>query len=307
MTVLMKLTVVLCAIMFFGSCGKSQWTDRPDYNLNKEFGAYWHQGLAELASYRLEQVRYGEIREGHAVLIFVTEDFSKSLHVKLDDPGKNDSDILKVLKLNSTRKFKTGIYPYSTMTSVFTPIYQNTGTVKHTSSIQEWCGQTFLQANLRNGSYKVQGNSYFQSEGDLNYELADVQMEDELWNLIRLDYKALPTGTFKLLPGSIYCRFKHVDYRAYEVEAKLERLDDKRYTYLIKYPELERTLKITFNADFPHEILGWEETYPENGKFMTTKASLIAVKQLDYWNRNTNEDAAYRVDLGLDAENVITD
>jgi hypothetical protein len=193
------------------------------------------------------------------------------------------------------------------MTSVFTPIYQNTGTVKLTSSIQEWCGHTFLQANLRNGSYKVQGNSYFQSEGDLNYDVPDVLMEDELWNLIRLDYTALPTGTFKILPGSIYCRFKHVAYKDYAAEAELERLDEQSYNYLIKYPELERALKITFKADFPHEILGWEETYPESGQPMTTKASLIAVKQLDYWNMNTNDDATYRIDLGLDADNILSD
>jgi len=44
----------------------------------EEFGAYWYQGKAELTSYTLEQARYGEVHPGEAVLVFVTEDFSKS-------------------------------------------------------------------------------------------------------------------------------------------------------------------------------------------------------------------------------------
>ena len=47
-----------------------------NHSLNPKFGDYWYQGKAELASYDLNQSRYGEIRNGHAVLIFLTEDFS---------------------------------------------------------------------------------------------------------------------------------------------------------------------------------------------------------------------------------------
>ena len=87
-----------------------------------EFGDYWYQGKAELTSYDLEQARYGEIHPGHAVLIFVTEDFSRSKHVKLDRPQSAGDDAVKVLKLNFMKKFNTGIYPYSMMSSMFTPI-----------------------------------------------------------------------------------------------------------------------------------------------------------------------------------------
>ncbi len=91
--------------------------------LNVEaFGNYWYQGKAEITSYRLNQARYGEIHNGHAVLIFVTEDFSKSKQVKLDIPEYVPDDRLKVLKLNYVKKFDTGIYPYSIMTSIFTPV-----------------------------------------------------------------------------------------------------------------------------------------------------------------------------------------
>ena len=85
-----------------------------------QFNEYWYAGLAEVSGYDLLQSRYGEIHEGKAAMIFVTEPFSKKKQVKLDNPGQAGKDNTSVLKLNSTRKFLTGIYPYSMMTSVFT-------------------------------------------------------------------------------------------------------------------------------------------------------------------------------------------
>ena len=76
--------------------------------LSDEFKTYWYTGEAEITSYQLEQARYGEIREGKAVLIFVTENFLPQIQVKADE--ENPSNI-SVLKLNATKKFNTGIYP----------------------------------------------------------------------------------------------------------------------------------------------------------------------------------------------------
>src|SRR5688500_17809876 len=84
-----------------------------------EFKTYWHAGKAEINSYELSQSRYGEKRDGRAVLIFVTEDFSKKNHVKFDHPEEAVLGKVNVLKLNFTKNFTTGIYPYSMMLSVF--------------------------------------------------------------------------------------------------------------------------------------------------------------------------------------------
>jgi len=298
---LLKMTLILGMLFIAFSCNSNEYNNSTKHNLPTEFGDYWFQGKAELASYELQQVRYGEVRDGHAVLIFVTEDFSRSKQVKLDDPTKNEDDILKVIKLNFTKKFITGIYPYSTMTSVFTPIYLNDDpkTVKITTSSQEWCGHTFLQANLKDNSYKIQGNSYFESEGDQEYSVEGVMMEDEVWTRIRLNPDELPTGNFKMLPGGLYCRFKHVDYKPEKVEARFVDNSDGTRFYQIDYPELKRTLQIEFNSTFPFEIQGWEETYPEGDRLMTTKAKLKKVLQLDYWNKNSNVDTYLRSELGL--------
>src|SRR5262249_10920006 len=56
------------------------------------FDSYWHDGKAELDGYRMTIQRYGRPRMGRAVLVYVTEPFSKSKHVKVDDPSKHPED-----------------------------------------------------------------------------------------------------------------------------------------------------------------------------------------------------------------------
>src|SRR2546423_13573645 len=84
-----------------------------------DFWSHWGDGKAELDGYALVEPRYGHPRDGTAVLIFVTEDFSDSLRVKAD-PGRHPaSDVYPVMKLNFVRDFQTGIYDYNVLTSVF--------------------------------------------------------------------------------------------------------------------------------------------------------------------------------------------
>ena len=172
---------------------------------DEAFGTYWYQGKAEITSYALEQARYGEIHKGHAVLIYVTEDFSGKKQVKLDRPEAAGDDRVKVLKLNFTKKFSTGLYPYSMMTSVFSPV-GDPRPLKVTTSSQEWCGHTFTQLNRIRDGYKVRQLSYFESEGDETTTFENAVTEDGLWTAIRLDPSGLPTGKIELIPGSMYLR-----------------------------------------------------------------------------------------------------
>ncbi|MEX0361456.1 MAG: septum formation inhibitor Maf, partial [Allomuricauda sp.] len=48
---------------------------KPKKKLSEDFKSYWYAGNAEITSYKLEQARYGELRDGTAVLIYVTEPF----------------------------------------------------------------------------------------------------------------------------------------------------------------------------------------------------------------------------------------
>lgn len=276
---------------------------------NADFGGYWYQGKAEISSYQLSQARYGEMRQGEAVLIFVTEDFSKEKQVKLDYPGRNPADAVNVLKMNFTKRFDTGIYPYSMMLSTFTPVEsvpsKSPATIKISTSSQEWCGHTFSQLNLSEKGYRSEIRSYFESEGDVNSELGNHLSEDELWTAIRLNPLELPTGNTKLIPSTFAARLLHFDLDAQEAELKLEKHPENRahMLYSIYYPEMDRTLKITFQQAFPHTIVAWEETYKDgfgpNAAKLTTRARILEQRLLPYWSMNSNSDSHLREELGL--------
>ena len=272
------------------------------------FGDYWYQGKAEITSYTLKQARYGELHDGDAVLIFVTEDFSAKKQVKLDRPGEAGDDAVKVLKLNALREFNTGVYPYTVMTSVFTPVYGDRfpRTLKITTSVQEWCGHAFVQLNRLDDRFYVQQYSYFESEGDRVTDLEDAIPEDEIWTTIRLNPDDLPTGNVTMIPGTLYQRFDHTAWRTVNATAILMpdvREPDLMVYNLVYYPELNRTLTIRFKKDFPHEIESWEEVeFAADGtqKELVTTAVLNKRLMLDYWTKNSVSDVKLRAQLGLD-------
>ena len=42
----------------------------------QDFYSHWGDGRAEISSYHINQSRYGELRDGYGVLIFVTADLN---------------------------------------------------------------------------------------------------------------------------------------------------------------------------------------------------------------------------------------
>ena len=295
-----------CAWVIYAAGPAMAASDEP---ASGDFGTYWYQGKAEITSYTLEQARYGEVHPGHAVLIFVTEDFSRKKQVKLDNPGSAGMDRVNVLKLNLTKKFNTGIYPYSMMTSVFTPVDRSVHprTLKITTTSQEWCGHTFTQFNLGSAGYQVQQYSYFESEGDETLTLPeDVILEDALWSAIRLGPDKLPIGDFRSIPATMFQRLRHLPWGVQKATAKLETVskESRSMAYTITYPDLERTLTIYFNKAFPYEIEGWQETYPsgwgQGARRLTTRAKRSKRILSDYWHKNRNIDRALRQELGLE-------
>ena len=267
-----------------------------------KFRKYWYQGKAELTRYALEQARYGEIHKGDAVLIFVTEPFLKDKQVKYESGDR--SNATSVLKLNLTKKFFTGIYPYSVMTSVFSPLdLQNQHALKVTSSTQEWCGHTFMQLNLRNGQYNGLMRSYFQAEGDQNFDLKAAWLEDEIWTRIRIAPETLPVGEVEMIPGLQYVRLGHVDYKPVKVVATRNDLPDGVASYTLEYKNWKRKLTVKFQDQFPYAIVSWEESAPggfsTDSPILTTKAVKTNSLLLDYWDKHGNEDAGYRKQLGI--------
>jgi len=252
-----KIIVIFLMINFGNS------SDTVQVNLeevNSDFNDYWYAGEAELNRFELKQARYGEVHEGEAVLIFVTEDFLEDKQVKYEFGDK--SNAVPVLKLNSTKKFFTGIYPYSMMSSVFTPIDLEDQTLKVSTSSQEWCGHSFTQLNRHNNNYKVSQYSYFQSEADESFSIEKAVLEDELWGMLRISPRSLPLGNTKMIPSTMNSRLNHKKLKAERAKTSL-RENNGESTYSIDYAKRTKQMK------------------------------------LDYWNRNGVGDGKLRKQLGL--------
>ena len=259
-----------------------------------QFKDHWYDGKAELSTYQLSQQRYGEIRTGHATLIYVTEQFISDKQVKADTESENNID---VLKLNSTKKFTTGIYPYSIMNSLFTPIDINDHALKVTFSCQEWCGHTYIQLNHRE-NFDLEIHSYFEKLADQSSQLAPAFLENDLWNLIRIAPDSLPVGQFQMIPALESAGLYHIPLKAYNATAKIQDKDSS-IEYQLLYPDLGREIKLTFAKAFPHIIESWEEGVTRMGEKRVSKAVRLSTKRLDYWNKNTNADTHYRDSLLL--------
>lgn len=268
---------------------------------NKTFNDYWYSGNAELNSYKLEEARYGEIRKGEAVLIFVTEDFLTHKQVKKE--SETTAHHTSVLKLNLVRKFTTGIYDYSLMSSIFSPVNQaqNVFPIKVTTSSQEWCGHSWIQLNESAHHYQLQGFSYFEKESDVNKLLPKTITEDGLWNQIRFNPEQIPIGEVQMIPATQYLRLSHQDTKAYLANIQLQSTNDsiKKQLLSIQYPELERSIQIEFTAAFPHHILGWSEEKLSGDTLLKTEAKLKARIQSPYWSQNRLQDSTMRKQLKL--------
>lgn len=262
-------------------------------NHSQEFKDYWFAGIAEICEYDLTQARYGELRKGSATLVFVTESYSKAEHLKIDGIVDEPDDKVEVFKLNFTKNFVTGTYPYHMMTSVFTPIdrYKFPNSFRITNTCQEWCGQTFTRIDL-DEKINYQLYSYFPDEGEQEFTFEPVYTEDEIWNLIRIEPDALPTGEFEIIEGTMYQRLSRHTPSVQPVHGELRPADNGVREYQLTYED--RELVILFEDVFPYTILEWSEIYKDGTKddspVLTTTAVLSSVTQQDFWNYKSVDD-----------------
>lgn len=296
-----KLFILSIIFLLFNCANVSSKKEKSEANESQakpttpEFNAYWYAGKAELCRYELEQARYGEMRKGDAVLIFVTEPFSKSKQVKLDNPSANQNDAVSVLKLNFTKKFDTGIYPYSIMTSSFTPTERSEKPLKVTFTAQEWCGHVYAQLKKEKNNYQLSSFSYFENEGDENTEIGDILTEDGIFNQIRIAPSQLPMGKINILPTLSYLRLKHQPFKAQEATASLSQTNFNGKVvnqYQLRYQN--RKVNIYFEPTFPYVVQGWEETYKDGNSDLTTRGTLKKTLLSDYWSHNKSTDEAMR-------------
>lgn len=311
-----QLTFFFLAVLVFACNTAVQ--EQPDSNITADtrpapghfsggLTQYWYEGKAEINTYDLQQARYGEIHPGTVSVIFVSEDFLTDKQVKNDNYTNPAST--PVIKTNLIRRFTTGIYDYSVMSSVFTPTKtdEQPHTLKVTTSMQDWCGQTFTQLNYAGGgNWDAQLRSYFEKEADQNLNLPADFLEDEIFNRIRSGAEDLPTGKFQVIPSTAYLVMMHKPYKAHPATASLGDYagdafsGDNLKSYVLDFPELGRTLQVVFEAAPPYIIRGWKEAVKSRGKALTTVATLTHQIREPYWSQNSVADGERRKEIGLE-------
>ncbi len=134
-----------------------------------------------------------------------------------------------------------------------------------------------------------------------------MHLEDEIWTRIRIDPETLPLGEIKMVPGSFFTTLRKIEPGAEDAFAKLTDTQDVDMgdvsLYTVTYPSLQKTLSISFNRNFPYDILSWSEAYPsgfgKNAKILTTNARRTHAVMTDYWNKHSVKDIELRKELGL--------
>jgi hypothetical protein len=258
---------------------------------------YWFQGKAEIARYKVEQERYGEMRAAQQIMVFVTEDFSARKQVKLDDPEAAGADRVPVLKVNMLRRFVTGIYDYSLMLSVFTPFDQQKPkpSLKVTTTVQDWCGHVFSQFNRTDSSFLAQTFSYFETEGDHKAEIKPDFLEDEIWTLLRLNPAVFTDRQATVVPSSVYLRLRHKELKAENAHFTIQN-NGNTSALRLAFEKTNRQLSITFETAFPHRILGWEETVDAK---LVSRGALENISMHEYWREHDNIHESLRKEIGL--------
>jgi hypothetical protein len=283
------------------------------FQVSPPFWSYWGDGKAEINSYSIIQNLYNQPRKATSVMIYVTEPFNLAKQVKSDVSNDKDPNIISVMKLNRTKKFQTGIYDYSLLSSVFVPVntysigksrYSSGSPLKISFSSQEWCGLTTHQLNRTEQGMNSRQLSYFESEGDKleQWKSDDKTLyADNLFIAVRELLAPLPAGTYPYYQTLEFGRLFHSPFvqQTAVVEKKDGTLSRENKTTSITHWTITAGKQVwTFDVEkeYSRRILEYQfsdgDTVIETGK-------LLKSKRLPYWQLNKNGDESYHKELGL--------
>jgi hypothetical protein len=307
--------VVALACTLLSSCVSTPAVPQPAAHnpYDAKFWREWGDGFAEISTYQLAMPRYGEMRDGESILIFVTETFSERQRVK-SDPGRNPkADEFPVMKLNWQRNFQTGIYDYSEMLSSFLGLApaggRTAGTLaKATFSRQEWCGHMFAQALFDPSRIRTSGASYFDGDSDLSQTLEtrpNAMPEDALLFWARgMAPPFLQPGESQDVPfltGLRSARDAHQPLAWSRINLSrnrtLQRIDVPAGEFDVEVysAQLPNAKSYVFfvEREMPHRILRWQFSSGET-------AELIATDRMKYWELNAPGGEEALRSLGLE-------
>jgi hypothetical protein len=275
-----------------------------------QFWKTWGDGMAEMNGYDLTYPRYGQLRKGVAVAVFVTETFSKSARVK-SDPGRHSpADEFPVMKLNLVRDYQTGVYDYNDMVSVFGALSEVDGRpyglpTKVSFTCQEWCGHVYSHVLFgRERAWHV-SHSYFDGEADSARDIpfqGHASSEDALWLWARGIGAPLHRKPVKvpMLLSLETARTRHATLQVVPVELNTETGSQTLRVPAGQWEVEVRTAKLSdgvvrryfVEKAAPHRLIKWEATTGE-------RAELLGSSRMKYWemNREGGEQALQQMGL----------
>ncbi|MSR61603.1 MAG: hypothetical protein EXS08_04035 [Planctomycetes bacterium] len=301
----------LLPLLLACSCSPApQGTAKPAEPLvGGEFEALWYDGQAEMNGYRWQGTRYGELRTGEAVAIFVTESMGAKEHVKVDRPAEYKGEVLTVLKLNLVRDFQTGLYDYNTMSSVFVGVNE-LAPLKLTFSSAEWCGHVYEELDVRPQGVALDVHSYFQ--GETVQEKLDAKPDalfgDQLFVWLRgLRGHVLAPGETRRLPyltDTFERRLRHGEASWGELEVTREAAPQNvtvpAGAFAAVFYRLEasdgRTGSVAIESAYPHRLLSWSWS---RGAELLDSAQLTGSQRMKYWELHGEGQESLRKQLGL--------
>lgn len=296
-------TLTLAALAaLVASCGgaptRPTLPSAPSARASRQFWETWGDGMAEMSSYRATVMRYGAAREAELVLIYVTEPHDRDTLIKDDEvPAARR---VQMLKLNQSLRFQTGIYPYSVMTSVFSPVdayfQERFAPAKITLSAQEWCGHVYLGVFPAPDRFMSQSISYFASEGEASetQPARDALYEDALLIQLReLDGPFAQGGDWSgaMVPTLWRNRRAHEPLRA-SAATITRSAAPGRVVFTLRQGDYERVFEI--EDEGARRVMAWRDSEGE-------QVELQGTERLPYWELHGPGDEAARERIGLPA------
>ena len=261
----------------------------------QEFWSTWSDGMAEVNRYTLSQPRYGEMRSGTLHLIYVTEPFSKSRHVKVDQYNPSDPDHVIALKLNIVETWQTGVYPYRLMTSHFVDAQADFAPLKVVFSSQEWCGTTYEETLWEGDQQSHVVRSYFDGESKQLETSAVVRPIDHLLIMGRGLQIGGPNQVKKLpekwVESAKHRRLFHRPFEERLMQVQ-PRLTQKLETGIGKFTARSfsythpsgHPCELFIEVNSPYRVLAWKCADGE-------EAVLQQSERMPYWKLTGNADA----------------
>ncbi len=258
---------------------------------------YWVNKATEVSTYTLSQSRYGQKREGYAVLTTSVDRLDSRTGLATE---KDNEWGVEVLKTSLVKQHTTGVMDNTISSSCYTPLDNGASSFanKLVSSVHNWQSTWLTQFNLKGNRFSVQTFGHEKPLGDKSYELPAVFLLDEVFAIIRINPQLLPTGKFQAVPFLEQCYFNQLDADLEPFESLLNELPDEGVTeYILKSGKY--IFKVVFQTEFPHQIESWTEfEVDQKGIPITssvTRAKRLRTMELELEKRLNNKSKIFEI------------